>query len=190
MTHTLALLHPCAAHFESCVAPTHFTHRTRTCLEHYAHTNVDFPLTSTHSCYTRMSRTHLSTFMLPSQGHCLHSNSVVSRTCLSQHHTRSQSAALIPLVELYTCISHKHFTRISLTSLRKHLLADLLHSVSYVAYANHASPVTPANCYTDTHRSRHMCTKLMRRTHPCSTHIAHMHMSVLGHLLHLLHTET
>jgi hypothetical protein len=75
------------------------------------------------------------------------------------------------LIQLYACISHKHFTRISLISLRKHLLAGLLHSVSYVAYANHASPVTPANCYTDTHRSRHMCTKLMRRTHPCSTHI-------------------
>jgi hypothetical protein len=132
VTHNLALLHPCAAQFESCVALTHFTHRTRTCLEHYAHTNVDFPLTSTHSCYTRMSRTHLSTFMLPSQGHCLHSNSVVSRTCLSQHHTRLQSAALISLVELYTCTSHKHFTRISLTSLRKHLLADLLHSVTLI----------------------------------------------------------
>jgi hypothetical protein len=96
---------------------------------------------------TLVCHTHFLTFMLP----LVHSNSVVSRTCLSLHHTRSQSAALISLVELYACISHEHFTRISLTSLRKHLLADLLHSVSYAAYANHASPVTPANYYTDTH---------------------------------------
>jgi hypothetical protein len=68
--------------------------------------------------------------------------------------------------------------------------SHMLHVPIMIHLLHPPTTTLTLTCYTDTHRSRHMCTKLMRRTHPCSTHIAHMHMSVLGHLLHPLHTDS